>query len=606
MTQSMTKQVIINRFQTSIFLLLICSLLTAAAASPDDQLRLIRGAYQDGIFDMAQSEALAFLKTAGQHSARGEVNLILGYIARKSGRISKAEKYFTSATSSDDFSIRLQAYYEIANIAWSKGDFDKAATNYQAIIDENHSGNMNTLAKYWLIMSLSKTDQYEHLIKTVNTILSKDPEFSGNQIIQSVFSRGTANYHLGNFDEAVKDLRTVYESETSRLSEEAALLLAQIYLEKNDLRMADLWASRRISKGYQRQAYLIRSALSLEEQDWGGAMMHYLAAAGDDKLEKFERAFLLKNAAICEARILMDVDLDWWTPLVNWLEKNPDSDDIGTVLAEMSSISLSHPFPEELLVYLDSAADWIPGKHGIELARLHLGKKDYEGSLNWLIRYYSETEELPTSSARLLLAHLLTATGDHKAGMDELKRLEVSLGNLNKDEETSLQQADLFFQAGMYQKAVGLYQDILVSENITTEYKKRSLFQVAESYFQMESWSLAAKVFLKLAETYPAMSAIEQEIVLRRRLLSLVYSRQWKTALPVAHQYLEKNPETQFAGEVYYLRGLTEANLDMLDEALITLGKALDRIDDTEHIETVKETIRMIKNRKTENAIEKP
>ena len=88
----------------------------------------------------AASEARDFLDKAGNHQARGEVYLILGYIQKTRKNYRKARDSFTKSTTSNDPRIRLQGYYESAGLAWKAGDYKAAADAYHAIIDENRPG----------------------------------------------------------------------------------------------------------------------------------------------------------------------------------------------------------------------------------------------------------------------------------------------------------------------------------------------------------------------------------------------------------------------------------------------------------------------------------
>lgn len=576
------------------------------AGELDDQLRLIRGSYEDGLYDIAASEARAFLKTAGPHPARGEIHLILGFIAARNGRNAAALQHFKDATRSDAPDIRLRGYYEAAGTAWRMSNFAEAAQNYQAILDENRGGPMARNAQYWLVLSLYRAERYSAVADTVDRLLSGDHELTGDQIVHVVFCRGNALYHLDQMDAARRDMLTVYDSETRGLSGDAAMVLARIAVAASDLRTADLWAIRRLDIGYDSHAHTIRSMFSMENNDWHGVLYHLTAAARDDSLDPETVAGLQREAAAAEAQILADVSEYWWVPVFKWFSDHPESMGHEALLSKCSDWASAQPLPAVLIGYLGSLLPDDAGHLGLYMARICLASGDNNAALGWLLKYYIATEQDPDPGSRLLLARLLTAAGDTETAAAELTRLETSLADVTGDWPLTMQRADLYYQSGMYQKAAALYQDILTGDGVSDTMKQKAMYQLGESYFQMEKWILAGGVFRRYAETWPDTNATGSEIVARRIVLAEVYATRWIEAFQAADRYITDFPETDFTGEMYYLKGLSEANLGRWDAAARSLGQALDRMDDAEHVETVKQTIREVNRHRVENDVENP
>ena len=110
----------------------------------------------------------------------------------------------------------------------------------------------------------------------------------------------------------------------------------------------------------------------------------------------------------------------------------------------------------------------------------------------------------------------------------------------------------------------------------------------------MEEWMLSVDVFSRFVADYPDSSGQEKEAAQRRIALSYIYATSWSSAEKAITIYLNQFPETEYAGEMYYLMGLAEANQDKPEAALESLGLALDRLDDSLFVDTVKDTIRQI------------
>ncbi len=590
---------IINRLFTGAlaFITLFCVVSSVGSVGLDDQLRLIRGAFQDGLYDLVYPEATSFLEKAGNHRARGEVFLILGFIEKHNRNLKKAQDYFTKATISDDPEIRLQGYYQAASIAWSQSDYLKAIDGFQAIIDENQGGRITEQSYYWLVLCLFRSQQYEAVIQKVTDIIEHDIGLDGEKLIQIIFYRAQSYFRKNLWNEAKADLEMVYQADTGSLKDDAALTLARIYLSLKNLKMADAWATKRLKTGYNRDAHLIKISYALDSKDYSCARHHLKAIAEDNLTDSYGREWVQWKIAECELDIALQTTRTWWLPMIDFCRNNPESTFVDNVLTEFLRISDISSAPDGMTELLVTSRKWDAARYGLQIAQLYLMENDSEAALYWMLRFFIQNENMiPDTNTRLLMARLLAASGDSKIGADEILRLNITGDIFSQDVEAIMQQAELFDQSGMYQQAASLFQHLIVAPESSDKIRATSLFRLGNAYFQMEQWVFASDIYKRFLELHPDANSVQREQSMRRIALSCIYAQDWKQAETAVQDYLSIFEETEYKGEMYYLRGLAEANLGKIEEALLSMGFALDHLADTETVESVKISIRQLKD----------
>lgn len=569
----------------------------AEAVGLDDQLRLIRGAFEDGLYDLVYPEAVNFLEKAGNHKARGEVYLILGFIEKRNHNLNKAQDYFNKATISDDPEIRLQGYYQAASAAWSKSDYLKAVDGFQAIVDENQGGRITEQSYYWLVLSLFESQQYDAVIQKVADIIAYDKGLDGEKLIRIMFCRAQSYFYTGSWNEAKSDLEMVYQADTGHLQGDAALTLARIYSGWDNLKMADAWATKRLISGYDRNALLIRISYALDNEDFVCAQQYLKVIANDVDLDSYDREWVNWKITACELEITKNTAHAWWLPLVDFCRNNLDSSFIDNALTEFLRLNELSPAPNEIIDFLIWCRRWDVTRHGMQIAQLYLTDKNYDSALYWILAYLNQNDDQTLdSNTRLLMARLLTASGDVQAGSDELLRLDIQGDVFSEDVDVILQQAELLYQSAMYQQAASLFQHLIVTPESSEAIRATALFRLGSAYFQMEQWVFAGDIYKRFIELYPDASRTQREQGLRRYAMSCVYAQNWQQAENAIGDYLTIFGETEYKGEMYYLRGLAEANQGKTEEALISMGSALDHLVEVEYIESVKNGIRQLKD----------
>ena len=565
------------------------------AGELDDQLRLIKGSYDDGVLDLAESEARDFLEKAGNHRARGEVNLILGYIEQAKGNPGRAGEFFLKATGSDDPAIRLQGYYEAAAIDWSSGRYARAAENYRLIVDENRGGTLSDVSRYWLVLSLYRAGDYSGTAEMVTSIENSGAVMGGEQWIQALYCRGMAYYRLNRSAESAKDLESVFLSDTQEISADAALMLAKIHVQLRDFRLADTWAARRLDYGFNREAMIIRSSAAYESGDLHGMIGCLKRILEDETLEPVDRSRIMFRKAVCEARIKAVIGGDWWSPLISLFEGTHPIESDTYLFDEIESLGSGRSMPDEFPLIMDTAVSWNPHSHGLQMANLYISSGDPDRAAYWLTRYFIESGDvLPDSRHRLIMARLLSAMGEKDSAAIELEAIDLSLSPGERNLATMQQQADLMLQSGLYQQAASMYQEIMLDPGVTEPERQSAMFRLGDAYLQMENWELSIEVFSRFLEAFPQVPLNEKEAAMRKLALSCIKNSSWLQAETTVSSYFQQIPETEFAGELYYLKGMAQANQGKLEEAQQSLGRALDILGESEFVETVKESIRII------------
>jgi hypothetical protein len=563
--------------------------------SLDDSLLIIRGGFEDGLYDLAASEALSFISRGKNHSALGEVYLILGYIEKHNGMHEKAYDYFVDATVSESSEIRLQGFYEAANVAWLQNKYSDAADNFKAVTEQDSHSEMTVQSRYWLVVSLYRAGRFTDLITSATDALEKEYNLSADQLIQVLYCRGKAFYYEKRFDEALTDLESVYATATRNLADDAAMTLANIHLELKRIKLADYWAQKRLEYGYSRQAHMIRYRHSAEHDNYFCARRHLVAIANHTTTPVDDKHHLLMKAALYEAEILVAAEKAWWIPLIDYCQTYPDSRYLKAFPAEMVRLNETQLMPAEFVNYTANIINWNPFEHGLHLAQLFLGAEEYSQALYWLVKHFSENDgKVPEPVDRLLFARLMAALGDQESASRELVGLDLASDSGLTNVGSVFEQADFFMKAGMYQRAAALYQQITVTPDIESEDRQMAMFYLANAWFQLDEWVLSGDIFKRFVSAYPDARRPVFEASMRRLSLSMLYSENWAELLEATEGYLKHFSETDYTGEMYYLKGLSEANLGKTDRALQSLGVALDLLSETELIESVKDAIKRL------------
>lgn len=561
--------------------------------SLDESLLIIRGGFEDGLYDLAASEARSFIARGAGHEALGEVYLILGYIDKHNRNYSNAHENFLRATVSDYSDIRVQAYYEAASIDWMQSNYSAASANFLAVTEQDYSSAVTDQSHYWLIMSLYRAGKFSKLITKATDVLEEGYNLSADQLIQILYCRGKAHFHKNQYEDALPDLESVFQTGSIEFIEDAIITLAQIHVNRGELKTADFWAQQRLESSYSRQAHLIRSNYAIKQGNYICASHHLTTIALNPETETNEKLELLVKATLCEAEILIASNKEWWNPFIDYCLQFPQSPYLDLILQEIARLNDIQPMPAEYMTFMAQLADWNPAEHGALLARLFLTNNDHNTALYWLVRYFSENDDKSLEPVdRLLFARLLSAVGDQDTARDELVRLDFSSDEGFTDIDAVFEQADFFMRAGMYQRAAALFQQITVTADIDKHVRERAMFSLANAWFQLEEWGLAGSVYKRLVDSEP--DDFIHESATRRLGLSMLYAENWQGLFDATVMYLKHFPETDYIGEMYYLKGLSEANLGKPDAAFQSLGIALDLLTEPELVEQVKEAIRQL------------
>ncbi len=126
------------------------------------------------------------------------------------------------------------AQLEQANLAFRLGDIDRAAADYQTLIQRGSKGETLATAYFNLaLLNYSRLGRYEIALDWANRAMDQSMESPKQALAQSLVAH--IHLQLGRFDSAIRDAgRAVRVDPESPAAEQAALILARSYLLKNE------------------------------------------------------------------------------------------------------------------------------------------------------------------------------------------------------------------------------------------------------------------------------------------------------------------------------------------------------------------------------------
>ncbi len=575
-----------------ILMLIGMAIFPIRAGEIDDQLLIIREGYKDGLDEIVKSEARAFLKNYDSHQAAGEVALILGLILHKTGNIDEAKPKLVKAANSKDLSISTYANYILGQIEWNQKDYKNAASRFEMTSQNSLELDLATEATYWAALSYFHAEKPDECIRFFTSGLD---HFSTDQLIKALYYRGLAFYQIQRYSDAISDLETVHSNGNPDFSSEAASQLAAIAFDQANYDLADLWAHRSLQLNPDTgKSDMIRGQIYFIKKNWSVSAEWFRAAASATMFSEEQRNEAEYLGAISQMHHFRQLQTEWWNPLVAYLTKYPSTKHQHEILTLLSQDALPS-LPLNVIEYIASGFQWNPTQDCVSLSRLFMKAKSPDQALLWMVRHYmTSTQSSLTSEEMLFVVEMLTQSGDMEKALSELENFHAQEDHSETTSAMDLQKASLFFHTGQYEKAAGIYQQLIVEFPENKE-KSTLLFWLAESYYRMEKWSLATGVFEQYLESASFSSEL-LELSIRRLILCHARLLEWDDTLKISERYIAEYNQNEHVGEVLYIMGAAAANIENYDQALDVLSKSLDHVTDPGMIEKIKSTMRQVED----------
>jgi tetratricopeptide (TPR) repeat protein len=556
-----------------------------------DRLLMIKGGYKDGLMELVRSEAAAFLEHSPNHPEAPEVALILGLIEKKSGQNSLAVKHLNSALKSPDHHITGQAAYELGCMSWTEKKYDTAAVMFGKAGRLATDSTLRTQSRLWEGISLYHADQPDAAVEVFDRFIRDE---DGVLTPKAFYFRGLSYLETDHFAKGAEDFEKVFTFTDKDLKLNAALAAARSAIQADDLDTADYWCSRALRLGQNGQLYYLRGQIAFKLQRWQAAAscLSKESIALLEDTDKKDAAYLL---AVSRKRDLVHQNADWWVPLLDYVSHYDTRR--NEIIRELMNVSAA-PLPEHVVDYIVSACGTTESEMGDLIANAYLQAGAPSKALHWVTRMLFAADSAdPTPMLRLAVVKMMQLAGDSDEAIDELNNL-IKMEVQSSDTGTLTVQADLLFQAERYDQAAALYLEWMISQPESTQIG-RIKFWLGESYYRLHRWRLAVRAF-EAAELDDSTPDMYREVAVRRLLLCQFNLFDWPGMIETSHRYIDQYDREEFAAEVLFYQGLAHANLGNFDAALNVLSSSLDRMEEAEYLEIIKETIRRIENLREE------
>ncbi len=408
-------------------------------------------------------------------------------------------------------SLYQEGIYKLGRVYFTQEKYEETINIYEDLMKLESLEYDEVEIKYILGKSYFWIEDYDRAKNLLLTIIENNPNF--NQIDETRYFYSFVLFKEEQYNEAMVILEELAEKENSQIKVEASYLLGRTLIEL---------------KEYDR---VITINSSLLDKDI------------DDNMQ--ER--VLFDLGLAYSRKSEDEDAVMYFNLV--IDKYPEGK-----FASLSKIELAQSY-YHLAKYQDSikVLENISTKEALEI-KIDSARK--LGDEELLASIYQEFEEkypddtLPIEEYYSLAISQFDS-GKFREAIDTLNSME----NMDITEEISREvnywQGLSFYRLREYQQAKEYFQkiDFLLGNEIAI----KSLYMLAESFYQQEDYLQAIKYYKEFLQHYSSHSMAEN--VHYSIAWSYLNERDYQSALSSFNELIENNPESKFLEEGSFLIG---------------------------------------------------
>jgi len=424
----------------------------------------------------------------------------------------KSEEYLEMLL--DDFpdsSLYQEGIYKLGRVYFIQEKYEETINLYEDLMQLESLEYDEVEIKYILGQSYFWVEDYARAKNILLNIIENNPNF--NQIDETRYFYSFALFKEEQYNEAMIILEGLAEKENSKIKIEASYLLGRTLIEL---------------KEYDRVIRINSSLLDKEIDDNMRERVLFDLGLAYSRKSEDEEAVRYFNRVI---------------------DKYPEGK-----FASLSKIELAQSY-YHLGKYQDSikVLENITTKEALEM-KIDSARK--LGDEELLVSIYQEFEEkypddtLPIEEYYSLAISQLD-NNKFREAIDTLKIME----NMDMTEEISREvnywQGLSFYQLREYQQAKEYFQkiDYLLGNEIAI----KSLYMLAESFYQQEDYLQAIKYYKEFLQHYSSHSLAEN--VHYSLAWSYLNEKDYQNALLSFNELIEKNPESKFIEESSFLVG---------------------------------------------------
>ncbi|GMQ80830.1 MAG: tetratricopeptide repeat protein [Rhodothermia bacterium] len=561
--------------------------------------------FQSGLFSVAAEEFAEFRNEHPDHLRYGdalyyeaESRLALGHTDEAIRLLTDFEEAFPYHPFSFQARLTLGQHY------FEDGDHENAIRTLSLVLDKSQTDEQAAKALYWMGESSIRAGRDDEGLNYFRQ--AADDYQETDTAPRAAYALAFNEVRMGRYDDASRSFEELASRfPSSPLSQNIGLALAEVYYEINDFTRAVDEIGRRLpdlsGTAEDRAIFLLAESYN-QLRASPRAILNYRRFTDGDPQNPYYRRALYGLAW----NYHHEGSYEWAADnfgLVRAADSNADSLSAQAMYYEAVNRKLERRTDEAAVLFRDFATSW-PDHDLADNAWFELGILYYELNL-WrdanqafeeVVNRYSDSEVM--GEALLHRGNTFIALGDFDSALEMFDQaIDLQAAPVALKEEIGFQKAWLLYRNRQYRLAAPEFLK-LYEQNAEAVQAGESLFWAAESFFQLNNYSRAERLFRQYLKDFPSGRHIDAA----HYALGWTYFKQesYQRAIPEFERFLSayrdetgsvpyrSDAQLRLADSYFALKQYADAVRvygrlagDGDDYALYQIGQAYSNVGDT-------------------------
>lgn len=510
---------VLSRFHAAsltIFLLSITVLVQTGFAQPEDRrsdqtFATTLDHFQSGLFSVAADEFAEFRRS---HPDHGRISDALYYEAESRlalGQKDEAVRLLTEFEASFPYHpFSFQARLTLGQHFFEEGDHENAIRTLALVLDKSPTDEQAAKALYWMGEASIRAGRDDEGLNYFRR--AADEYQRTNTAPRAAYALAFNEVRIGRYEDASRSFEELAARfPSSPLSQNIGLALAEVYYEINDFTRAVDEIERRLPNlsgtAEDRAIFLLAESYNQLRQS-PRAILNYRRITNGDTQNPYYRRALYGLAWNYHHEGTYEWAADNFGQ-VYATDQRADGLSAQAMYYEAVNRKLERNTDEAAVIFRNFATNW-PDHDLADNGWFELGILYYELNL-WreanqafeeVIDRYTDSDLM--GEALLHRGNTFIALGDFDAALEMFNRaIDLQAAPLALKEEIIFQKAWLLYRNRKYRESAPGFLD-LFEQNTDAAKAGESLFWAAESYFQLNNYSRADRLFRQYLREFPS------------------------------------------------------------------------------------------------------
>ncbi len=557
----------------AIIMIIFAGSVYAAGNAEEADFAVVKNAFNDGLYDLAQEKAEAFLSAYPHTPYLYDAHLLLGrslYYQNDPHRALYELGLVLDAPGGSRFED--EALYWTGEISFNNDDFKRALEFYQKVIDAFPSSKYLSYAYYSKGWCYYKLGFLEEAIGSFKEVIARFP--FDKAAMEAQFRIGECEYLLARYDAAEQELNSfVQKFPVSEKSADAYYLSGEINFYKTK---------------YGDSIKAFNKALSITPlARWSPFATYRIACAylllGDNtnSINEFKKCVAgSKNNEFLASISLLGLVRNYKNTGM-YKDAMSACDEIINLFPESDAASEAYYIKSQILydegVYHGSEAvctegiekypdSEFAGDLHYQLGRVLVMQEKFDDAINELLWVKNNSKDgALTSSALCKIGAIYLDRKEYKSALENFDAVLSGYPDSASADYAQFQLGNIFLISGSYDQAILAYKSVLLNFPATS-FRKDVISRLAMAYFMKKDFEHAAMEFERSAKDDQALPGSDQYLFYLAN--SLYFSGRYVEAASAFKEIRETSQDERFAAMAEYQLGWAYYNMHKEPEAL--------------------------------------